>query len=430
MSDVETALARTALLIRLDVFGSDPGTESLIVDGLRNTTALVVADRRNLGTIGGQTALVTLHNQLVMLGLQVDLDVPTVPLIARQSPLRDGDLARALHDYSDDLIPGGSSHPASAPDVMFALGDTPAPPGAIRLDANQMEALVDVGNAGAAGPWAGDPIVGVAAAAAAAADGVRAAIPRIAERLDRHIADLPPQWLPVVTRSSRVNLSHYAGVQVSDLGQVDCISGGAITQAALYVLLRIPGLRGDLRVIEPELLDLTNLNRYPLARGHLVGEQKTDILADLATESLHIAGLPHRFVRETLPFVAPLNPRVLVGVDHIPSRWTVQQSAADATVIVGASSHDYVLVSAHPSGAPCAGCVHPRDEQSANAIPTIGFVSLWAGVVAALELLRSYTERDVDTYANHIWPLGLHNPRGVHRFRQARNRDCPLRCAA
>ena len=42
---------------------------------------------------------------------------------------------------------------------------------------------------------------------------------------------------------------------------MDLISGGAITNAALYALLRIPEITAAIRVIEPETLDLPNLNR-------------------------------------------------------------------------------------------------------------------------------------------------------------------------
>jgi hypothetical protein len=88
----------------------------------------------------------------------------------------------------------------------------------------------------------------------------------------------------------------------------------------------------------------------------------------------------------TAPYLAPLAPRLLIGVDHIPSRWAAQ-SADPGWVCVGASSHDYVLVSAHPSGEPCAGCVHPRDEAAAGEIPIISFVSFWVGLIQALELV-------------------------------------------
>ena len=56
-----------ALFIDLDIFG--PGADHRrIIDGLRATTARIIADRANLGSPAGETALVTLYAQLAMLG--------------------------------------------------------------------------------------------------------------------------------------------------------------------------------------------------------------------------------------------------------------------------------------------------------------------------------------------------------------------------
>ena len=56
----------------------------------------IIADRANLGSPAGQTALVTLYAQLAMLGLQIDLDVPTTELLTSQPPLRGGDLPQHI----------------------------------------------------------------------------------------------------------------------------------------------------------------------------------------------------------------------------------------------------------------------------------------------------------------------------------------------
>jgi hypothetical protein len=91
LGDIYQALARTALLIDLDVFG--PGADHhRIIDGLRATTARIITDRANVGSPAGQTALVTLYAQLAMLGLQIDLDIPGAPLLVPQPPLHAGDL--------------------------------------------------------------------------------------------------------------------------------------------------------------------------------------------------------------------------------------------------------------------------------------------------------------------------------------------------
>jgi hypothetical protein len=55
-----------------------------------------------------------------------------------------------------------------------------------------------------------------------------------------------------------------------------------------------------------------------------------------------------------------------------------------------------VLVSAHAPGLACAGCVHPRDKDIASDIPTISFVSFWAGLIQALELATTAGRSRVD----------------------------------
>ena len=114
------------------------------------------------------------------------------------------------------------------------------------------------------------PAGAMAAAAAAAAEGLRAAVPRIAERAGRPLpAD--PRWRTIPGRQVALDLGRYRADGPIRLGAVDVISGGAITNAALYALLRMPAVTAAMRIIEPDLLDLPNLNRYALARRSMIG---------------------------------------------------------------------------------------------------------------------------------------------------------------
>src|SRR6266511_1636380 len=137
-------------------------------------------------------------------GLRIDLDVATVGLLAEQPPLRGGELVPGLLDYSDDLLPDGSSPPAATPDVAFALGDTPAPPGAVRVVGSGRRARV--GRGITAEPWRGTGPVG-----AVAVEGLRAAVPWIAEHLQRPVpqrpagrcADATAKLVPAAARRTR-----------------------------------------------------------------------------------------------------------------------------------------------------------------------------------------------------------------------------------
>jgi hypothetical protein len=421
------ALARTALFIEMDIFG--PGKDHCrIIDGLCATTARIITDRANIDSPAGQTALVTLHAQLAMMGIQIDLDVPDIGLRTAQPPLRGTNLPAALLDYSADLLPGGSARPSATPDVTFALGDTPAPPGAVRVNGAGWTA--SVGTILIGPRWRGiAPVGAMAAAAAAATEGLRAAVPRIAEHLECPVpAD--PRWQARAGRQVDLDLSRYQVEGPVALGEVDVISGGAITNAALYALLRMPDLTAALRVIEPDLLALANLNRYSLALRSMVGWPKIRALRSFHTPSVSITGSGQRFDDVTARRLAPIAPRLLVGVDHIPSRWAAQRAAA-GWICVGASSHDFVLVSAHPPGGACAGCAHPRDEDIAGEIPTVSFISFWAGLVQALELAATTASRPfAPARTTYVWPLGLENPRGIHKLTQDPADGCPVGCQA
>ena len=425
--DLYEALSRTALLIEMDIFGAGADHRA-IIDGLRGTTARIITDRANIDSPAGQTALVTLHAQLAMMGLQIDLDVPAAELRTGQPPVRGTTLPAALLAYSADLLPGSPARPSADPDVIFTLGDTPAPPGAVRVSGTGWTAAV---GALLPGPrWRGNaPAGAMGAAAAAAAEGLRAAVPCIAERLDRPIpAD--PRWRTHRGRQVNLDLSRYRIDGPVALGEVDVISGGAITNAALYALLRMPALTTAMRIIEPDVLAVSNLNRYALALRSMVGWPKTRALSSFSAPGISITRSDEKFDEVTAQHLAPIAQRLLVGVDHIPTRWAAQR-AATGWICIGASSHDFAMVSAHPPRTPCAGCAHPRDEDVAGEIPTISFISFWAGLIQALELAAVTAARlPASARTTHIWPVGLENPRGIHQFSQAPSHRCPVGCQA
>lgn len=426
--DAYRALTRTALLVATDIF--DPSADRrIIVDGLRATTARIVADRASLNSPAGQAAVVTLFAQLAMMGIQLELDVPDVELLVPQPPVRGDKLASGLLDYGNDLLPGGSSRPSAKADVVFAVGGAHAKDDAVRVSGGPWHA--SVGCNSPMRPWRGDvPVGAMAAAAAAAAEGLRAAVPRIAECLDRP-APVDFRWHRRRDRRVKLDLRRYRIEERTRLGDVDMISGGAITNAALFVLLRMPGISGSMRIVEPDRLDISNLNRYSLARFSMLSRQKIDSLAVWDSMDLRITGLAEKLETTTLAELAPMARRILVGVDHIPSRWVAQRAAGSGWVCVGSSSHDFVLVSSHAPGTPCAGCVHPVDDSVDVEIPTISFVSFWAGLVQALELISEAGGRAPSwTRSTNIWPLGLENPHGFHQFQQAAVTNCPVGCYA
>ena len=198
--------------------------------------------------------------------------------------------------------------------------------------------------------------------------------------------------LPTLAKAAReplpVRLAVAQPVIAGELGAIDVISAGAITQGMLFALLRIPGISAQLRVFDEDVFDWPNMNRYPLGHQGLLGRYlKSKLLELYATPTITIAGTQTRFDEQTAGRVT-LSPLVAVGVDHIPSRWHVQ-AQAPGTVFVGATSHFEVVVSEHPSDQPCAGCLYRDDSEEGGEIPTVSFVSMFAGILQAHRLLRS-----------------------------------------
>lgn len=181
-------------------------------------------------------------------------------------------------------------------------------------------------------------------------------------------------------------------------------------------------------MIEDDIIDASNLNRYPLARRCRVGERKAELLASFATSDLKIESVLRRYTDEARATLA-LAPRVCVGVDDIPSRWRVQREDP-IWHCVGATSHLEVRVSTHVHGTPCAGCAHPTDDNFTGTIPTISWVSLWAGLLQARELLAAAAGVSPSAPSYWVSPFGLANSRGLVARPVAARIDCPVGCDA
>ena len=208
-----------------------------------------------------------------------------------------------------------------------------------------------------------------------------------------------------------------------DLGEIDCVSGGAITSAVLYCLARIPAVRAHGRIIEPDTSDLSNLNRYMLLLETACETPKTRGLALMLGGGLRFEPLLQRFELALLGRIAPLAPAVVVGVDHIPTRWAVQQAMPD-WLVVGATTHWSAMASFHSEGLGCARCLHNEDDPGDAPIPTTACVSFWAGLLAAAYLVRHAAGQAIPPGEEQVY-LTPFRPEGVFRSAVAVRQDCP-----
>jgi len=214
-----------------------------------------------------------------------------------------------------------------------------------------------------------------------------------------------------------------------DLGEVDIVSAGAITQATLYALLRVPALRMRGRVFDDDVTAATNLNRNMLSVVSDVGSKKALLVASRCSPNFKFTPMHQRFSIEESR-VQELAPYVLVGVDDIPSRWQVQRCASGVLIVSG-TSHFSISSSCHVPGAPCSGCQHPVDDLGGpTAIPTISFISFWAGLAMAVRFIRHAVGAPYLVGRQHLWltPLRMDQPHAALWSPVVPIPNCPVGC--
>jgi molybdopterin/thiamine biosynthesis adenylyltransferase len=426
MSHAERALARTALLIQRDIY---PGlSEQRIVEHLTTRTIRLRADERNVADPAGQTAAVAFAVAAAQSGARLQIDLPDVALAGAQPPLADdARLATGLRDLCGRLISPPCQDGESA-ELTVLIGDTPAVDAgkSIRLHGGAFEGrAIPEPSLETAIPFAGAiPFGAHLAALAGAAECFREAMCELSE-----VASTEPlaNHRIGLAGSVRLALAPLELVGRIDLGRVDFISAGAMTNGALAPLLRVPGLTGVLRVIDFDVVEVSNLNRYALVDLGMIGMAKVDVLARFAREGLAIEPLTARLSASEPP--CELAELVMVGVDDLPSRWSAQ-TRSPGWVCVGATTRTELLVSEHIPGLPCAACMHPHDdEQGTGAIPTVAYVSQLAGVLQAHRLLANVlgSAPGAPVLAHG---LALDGPRPLLALGQAPHPGCPLHCFA
>ena len=421
MTAAGEALSRTLLLTR-DYLPRDRVSDRKILGRLQSTEVCLVANRENLLSGSGQSAVIGLAGQLLMMGMTVKVVLPEVNLVAPQPPMTSLALRTGLVELGTNVVPGASVRvvtAAEAGDLVFVFGDTPW-----RGPSEFAWRVFGGGWEGGISPvkesaprWQGEfPVGALAAATIAAAEPYKAALrPLFFSEFLRAVSRATGSFGPGEVLRGPIRLGH-----------LDLVSGGAITQAMLHVLLRVPALRGAIRVFEPDVLDISNLNRYPLALVSNLRLQKAKLLSRWGSPNITIRPDTRRFTKK-LADGERLAPLIAVGADHIPTRW-VAQGVQPAWLGIGATSHFNSVVSDHLPGEACAGCLHPEGDDDPSVVPTIGFVSYWAGLALASKLLRYLTghRAAASEQVLRISGLLLDGAYTFHPHPLRRNPQCPV----
>lgn len=422
-------LDRMVLLVR-DLVPEEISYEQ-IIESFQCMRVHCIADSRNLASHTGQTALVTFVTLIARMGVQVFLDIPETDLVEVQAPIRGRFLKGGLMDLGRDLIPGSLVHDGAPekPDLVFVFGDTPylclGEP-AWRVVGESWVGQIQP--AQSCGPsWCGSwPIGSMTAATLASTEVFKAVVRRLQPKSDKH-----GNLLTSLTPNASWDFgSHCPIPEDIDVGFCDFVSAGAINQALLFALTRLPDLAIKGRLFDDDITDHTNLNRNMLTRRSDVGRGKECVVSSLVGQS--IEGIPERVTEEALRQLHPVADSVLVGTDDIPSRWEVQK-AFKGWVGIGGTSHFGVLTSSHMLGQPCGGCLHWKDDLVANGpIPTVSFISFWAGLSLAVRFLREKIGYGYSLKQQAMWlvPLRMDEQHAAMWSPVAARLDCPVGCSA
>jgi molybdopterin/thiamine biosynthesis adenylyltransferase len=417
------ALSRTILLTR-DYVAADVA-DRVIVDAFQNTIVRCIATEAFARSASGQSAIVAVASLVARMGIQVEVELSDVPIFGHQPPLVGSHLVSALIDLGGDLIPGTSITPprVSTPDLVFVFGDAHsvrARRGTWYLSASDWAANITDVRQGAAYPTVDvlHPVGGLTTAALAAAEAYKHVVRQLP------LADTYFNRYLAAAHTATWDFGDVLLPNDLDLGDLSIVSAGAITQAALFTLFRFANLRGTGVAFDDDRTEITNINRNVLSRRSDVAKLKVNVVASHAPSQIRLVPAPQRF-DENCPRRAA---RVLVGVDHIPSRWVVQR-INPSWLGVGGTTHFEVSCSAHMPDEPCAGCLHPYDDPADGPIPTVSFVSFWAGLSLAVRLIRNAVGADYGSAQQHLWvsPLRMESRSRVWSPVAAR-RDCPVRC--
>lgn len=429
----EEASARTVAIVdeHLLAGGVD---RALIGELLRGHRVRLIADRRVAASVAGQELTLTATLLIRRMGIAVEVDAPDAPLIATGPPFVGDTLHQALRSVADQLLPGtefGLGASEEAAHVEFTLGSSEAVGSALRL--------LRVGVIGSRAVVAASAVdleieedarvAALAAAGLVAGEAFRSFAAQLAAELDVQIAkDFSFE------EDCELDIAEILGVELDAfrapvLGAIDFISAGAITNACLYTLFRI-GAQLDGRTIERKDLDPPDLNRYLLALARHLDLPKVDILAEASTGDIRLEGRSMLYNERTREQLQPLANTVAVGVDHVPSRWLVQ-SEEPGLLVVGATEGFEAYASHHRPGVACAGCLHPTapPDEATRTVPTISFVSFFAGFFQALLLAALANGHEPKGQVIRALPFAFAGP-VVSCTPLAANPDCPVACPA
>jgi hypothetical protein len=312
-------LSRTILLFQADLALTNSDT---VLRALTSPSVVLVAGSDVMGTFAGQVALTTSAMLMARSGHTVFIDAPNARLLGDQPPLKGRTVHEAISSIGDQLIEGvqvSIGCPLLMPDIAFIFGGGTAGVGV------RAKRIVSVGWT----EWAGEirdwplgsltastdwPLGAMAAAVLVASEAAK--LPgRSLAAASTHREHYRELFAPLA--AARLSLAPESTRKVAHVGDLDIISAGAVSNAFLYALLRLPNVEGHARAFDRDRSEPSNRNRNMLLVPDFGQLPKVDLFEHFSN-GLRVKGLSRHFEKADLATIAE---RVAVGVDDIPTRW-------------------------------------------------------------------------------------------------------------
>jgi hypothetical protein len=119
----------------------------------------------------------------------------------------------------------------------------------------------------------------------------------------------------------------------------------------------------------------------------MVGRPKVDTLEHWGRGGFEIVGHREMVDEPALARIGPCASQVMMGTDNAEARLILQRSWPAWLGVAGTAGF-MAMVSEHEPGQPRAGCLRSLTENVPGDVPTVSFVSYWAGLLAAMRLVR------------------------------------------
>ena len=425
MSSVEQ-LSRTAQLFQMDLGISDP---AVVLRELMAPSISLVADADVMNTLAGQVAISTAAMLMARSGQSVYIDAPDAQLIGYQPPMEGRTFHQAIASIGNKLIDDvevAIGCPRLPPDIAFVFGNGAS---GMRVRAKRIAFVgwtdwsAELSDCPRQTRWAdsGWPIGAMGAAVLVAAEAAK-----IAGLMLTKLSDCSPHFIELFAPShgSRLVLAPESTPQIIQLGNFDIISAGAVSNAFLYSLFRLPSIVGNARAFDEDVSDESNRNRNVLLIPEFVGKPKVELFGHFVS-GISIDQVARHFSRNDLSSLAD---RAVVGVDDIPTRWLLA-GAQTNWLGVGATSHFESMASVHYSYAACAACLHPHHEEQVGHTPTIAFVSFLAGLIMASDFLRDLAGAEYSVVSRQRY-LTAFQTEGEWATPVVPYLNCPAHCQA